>query len=503
MGNGGCGKSALIARAAQDLLGQTEHSQLLIMQRYIGGVSGTESLLNTLSELCVDLAFLNGYKQQESIQNKRDIRKILYKLLEGASAQRPVCLFLDSLDQLEQADEAWTLEWLPKELPPFSRLVVSVRSGTVAEASARIRFPGNIVEVYPLNLTEGKAILSAWMADKQCLHFSAGLPRVRGRRLTPDQEEAVLSRFSQSGSALWLKLAYEDASTWASWDPPRELPESIQDLIDDLFDTRLLKRQKHPRIFTHRAIAYLSAGRFGLSEDELGRVLGSDPDVRREFEGNQRTQKKWDNSEKLPPILWSRLRSDLESYLGELQMDGSVLMRWFHREFTDSFSARFLSSTVERHTIHGALASTFQKMERDLRPLEMNDDGLFRATDSGGKPVSAALRRLMEQPWHLWQSGAGAESHALVTDFGFCMGKCAANRAEDLLRDFIRSRGASENTSATESWSRIFFKKGRLLRRGDTKWPAHKILLQIAMEDADLSPLRYAAQTWLSKGLCD
>ena len=55
--------------------------------------------------------------------------------------------------------------------------------------------------------------------------------------------------------------------------------------------------------------------------------------------------------------------------------------------------------------MHGHLATTFVDLERAQRPGETNDDALFRATDAGGQQVSAALQRVMEQPWQLAKAG--------------------------------------------------------------------------------------------------
>ena len=76
---------------------------------------------------------------------------------------------------------------------------------------------------------------------------------------------------------------------WNSWHTPRDLPVSIHDLIHDIVDQKLLVQEQHPKIFTERALAYLTASRFGLAENEIGRALGCDRDVRAEFQENEKT----------------------------------------------------------------------------------------------------------------------------------------------------------------------------------------------------------------------
>jgi hypothetical protein len=48
-GGGGSGKSAVLARAAQESVQKSKRSGAIVLQRYIGGVPGTESLMTTLT----------------------------------------------------------------------------------------------------------------------------------------------------------------------------------------------------------------------------------------------------------------------------------------------------------------------------------------------------------------------------------------------------------------------------------------------------------------------
>jgi len=359
LGSGGSGKSALLARAAQQDVQQSKRSGAIVLQRYIGGVPGTESLMTTLTDLTADIATLYGQPQPPTPENVKALAEGFRAALGYALAKRPLILYLDALDQLDNVDGV-LLDWLPKELPMHVRVVVSTRAGTRVEQSARRRYPRSLIEVPAMRHTEGKAMLNAWLADKRAAWFNAGISPSQGRRLTKEQQQSVIAAFYKNGSPLWLKLAYEEAATWASWDKPQKLPNTVQGLIRDLVDKRLIKRENHPQIFAERALAYLAAGRLGLSEIELGISLGTDRAVRTEFEALEKTRHKWGDDKILPPILWSRLFFDLQPYLGLAQVDGALLMRWFHREFVAVLKARFLGSEEQRGAIHGSLAKTFQ-----------------------------------------------------------------------------------------------------------------------------------------------
>ena len=390
MGGGGSGKSALLARAAKESVQKSKRSDAVVLQRYIGGVSGTESLMSMLTAITSDIASRYGQPEPSVPENAKALAEGFNAALGQATAGRPMILYFDALDQLDSADSAWTLEWLPEKLPEHVRLVVSIRTGTDVEQWARRRFPRKLIEVPAMKPAEGQAMLEAWLAVTRAAWFNAGTAPPNGRSLTPHQQQLVLDSFNASGngSALWLKLAYEEVATWASWYAPRQLPTTIQGLIEDLIDRRLIGQYNHPKVFTEHALTYLTAGRFGLSESELGGILGTDKAVRDEFVAKEKTHRKWSNEKRLPPILWSRLYFDLQGYFGLAQVDGALLMRWFHREFGEVLKARFLSVEVHRVMIHGSLSKYFQDSvnvfrrvgeEPYHREMAKDDDGLLES----------------------------------------------------------------------------------------------------------------------------
>lgn len=52
-------------------------------------------------------------------------------------------------------------------------------------------------------------------------------------------------------------------------------------------------------------------------------------------------------------------------------------------------------------------------------------------------------------------------------------------------------------------WQAFWQEREHILRRGDDRWPAYKILLQLAVEHADDSPVTRHAEAWLEVGHCD
>jgi hypothetical protein len=473
-GGGGSGKSALIAQAYLSSI-EGALDDTVRLARFIGGVPGTESLMTLLIELTADIAAAYGQPTPPIPESMRAARQAFEEALRGSTAERPLVLFLDALDQLDRTDGALLLEWLPKELSDHTRIVASTREGQTLHSAQR-RYPKSLLEVPSMTPAEGRWMLDAWLADTREAHYNAGIAPTRGRRLTQSQREQALGTFERNGKPLWLKLAYEEARNWASWDETKVLPATVEAMVEDLITRRLLEVENHPHVFATRALTYLTAGRFGLSEEELDQALATDPEVTAEFEAqNAKTGQKWEPDEKrprLPPILWSRLYFDLQPYLAAAQVDGTIVYRWFHREFKEEIGKRYLTEEKATQTTHGHLADTFFA-------LAPHGDDLFRYADASGKQQPAALRRVMEQPWQLARAGRIADCDALLTDFGFCMGKCAANRSEDLVADTAPLQGDGRPHGY---WVRHLIAWKNRLRNGVASWPSHRILAQLTAE---------------------
>jgi WD40 repeat protein len=494
-GDGGTGKSALMATAYQKTLADAS-GQTVLLARFIGGVPGTESLMTLLTELTVDIEAAYGRPASPPPESMKVGRQAFEAALQGATAERPLVLFLDALDQLDRNDGAWLLEWLPRELGEHTRVVASTRTGQTLLQAQR-RYPKTLLEVPPMTPAEGRQMLDAWLADTREARYSAGIAPGRGRRLTPDQRKQVLNTFEQTGKPLWLKLAYEEARSWASWHTPTVLPATVEAMVRDLITRRLMEGENHPRALATRALAYITAGRFGLTDEELDHALATDSEVKAEFEAqNAKTGQKWVVDAKrprLPPILWSRLHFDLQPYLMQAQVHGTTVYRWFHREFKEEIGKTYLSDIQDKRDMHGHLANTFYA----LAPY---GDDLFKYTDVSGTQQPAALRRVMEQPWQLAQAGRHEMLTALLTEFGFCMGKCAANQSNDLVLDCLANPA---DQSTAHSITAFYISEGHILRRGTSAWPSHRILLQRASESDIEKPIRHGAIAWLEGEHCD
>jgi WD40 repeat protein len=92
-----------------------------------------------------------------------------------------------------------------------------------------------------------------------------------------------------------------------------------------------------------------------------------------------------------------------------------------------------------------------------------------------------------------------------LTSFPLLMRRCELGHLSFVLADFGRavSVAPEEVRKRLGVWTAFFQEKAHILRRGGASWPTHRILLQLAVEHADNSPLTNAAEQWLAAENCD
>ena len=344
--------------------------------------------------------------------------------LEAAGAERPLLLFLDSLDQLAVSYGAHGLSWLPTELPEGVWLVASTRPDEDDEAPRdagsdrpvaargqpatlqRLLPESAIIELGPMTLGEAEELLTKWLSGVR-------------RELTGVQRSTVIDSFARydpsghRGLPLHLRLAFETARTWCSYNEPTGIRDRVREMVAALYER--LEREHGPVLVGH-TLAYLAATRntMGLAEDEILDLFSAEPDteseprqgdaVLREF--NERTKPEHrppDGSlpPRLPVVVWSRLFFDLQPYLSTRSSEGASLLAFYHRELGEVATKRYLDGhRQDRHTV---LAAMFRSMG------DPRGDGTW-----AGRP-----RALAELPYHLTGAKRWDDAFEVLTDFTF------------------------------------------------------------------------------------
>lgn len=418
-GPAGSGKSALMAKAALDADDQFPNAVRLI--RFIGVTPPSVDARSLLQGLCEELG--QGFENSaEAPFEYRELVSAFRERLAWATADRPVVVFLDALDQLSESDNARSLVWLPRQLPPHVRLIVSVLNDPLSsEADPGTKSPTNSdpfetlkrrdkngellhqIRDYPEH--DAKALLSHWLRSDK-------------RTLTEVQEKLVLDAFAKCPRPLFLKLAAEEAKQWRSDSTTMTMPsaatpdEMLSAIINQLFD-RLSEPSNHGERLVERAIGYLVASKNGLTEDELLGLLSTDKGFFDEFVDRAKkvNQPLPTGVDSLPVAVWVRLYSDLQPYLTTRRADGTTLLAFYHRSLERVARGRFLSKQEIAGQRHQHIADYFTPKSKDENgELKFDALGFFRLTLEEQRawakklppePRPVNIRMVMELPHQL------------------------------------------------------------------------------------------------------
>ena len=114
-GPSGSGKSAIIARSSEDWEG---------IRRFIGTTPEASNGATLLRSLCEEIG--ERYGQIGDLPATfNEVTTLFQDRLRLATADRPLVLYIDALDQLDQQESVVAMNWLPRELPPNCRVIFS------------------------------------------------------------------------------------------------------------------------------------------------------------------------------------------------------------------------------------------------------------------------------------------------------------------------------------------------------------------------------------------
>ena len=391
-GESGSGKSAVMAVASQQYKGQGR-----LIRRFIGASPESASGHALLTSICKQIAPV------ETPVDYYQLEKALQERLATATAEASLVLFIDALDQLSASDPAREARWLPAELPPHVKVIVS----TTDDGE---RLPTGLpVRLERLTTAEGGLALDELLRGVD--------PRERRRTLQPWQREFVLAHFERCGLPLYLKLAAEESRLWKSFFPPDScaLGEGIAGVLDTLFD-RLASNANHGAVLVERSLGYLAAARYGLTEGEMLDVLAEDDAVWNDFDQRKHHEV---SERRLPVVVWSRLSLDLEPYLTERAAPGGTVTAFYHRQLAERVSAKFLVKD-EAEARHIGLARHFL-----AEPAWLDES---RKTPNARRSVELVFQQREARQWKA--------AEATLLDCPFLFAKCASGQVLDLDSDY-------------------------------------------------------------------
>ncbi|KAK3733109.1 hypothetical protein QZH41_007442 [Actinostola sp. cb2023] len=454
-GSSGSGKTsimAVIVNKAKEWLGR--HSVCVF--RFLGTSPDTSNIILTLTSITRQIheVFDLGPLKEEITEDFSRLVRHFHELLLSPqiTAEKPLLLVIDSIDQLTPSFNAHLMNWLPKSCPLNVNIIISVLPGyydILPTLRRSLRDDECYIEVPSLTKETGHQILDAWLEGNS-------------RTLTESQRAVVMESFSQCPQPLFLKLIYTEASQWSSYTDISgiSLGASVKEAITFLFD-RL--ERKHGKVIVAHALGYITAARHGLTENELEDILSLDDDVIDDV------YQYWDppveGVVRLPNLLWARIRHDINEFLVERQADKKTIVTWYHRQFWESAELRYLSDGEEKISRHALMCEYFQgtwgggckkhiTLTRRKKALPDADRQVASQPLLFAKDVYN-LRKLSELPFHLIKAEKlGTLKNEVLFNFEWINAKIHGQSLNDVLEDYenaLRDRRDMEIRLAKET----------------------------------------------------
>lgn len=161
---------------------------------------------------------------------------------------------------------------------------------------------------------------------------------------------------------------------------------------------------------------------------------------------------------RIPPLLWTRIRSDLPGYLSERDSSGVIVLTWYHKQFSEAATERYFKNLNHLHFTHSSVADYFLGIWAGIpKPFQyteiqkqrfgiMEREGLadrkvpqqpnvFYGRD--GWSVRYNLRKLDELPYHLLRAERIDELFSkCLFNYDFLHSKVSSCSLQALLADF-------------------------------------------------------------------
>lgn len=129
-GQGGCGKTSLLAKIAAMCFPWFEERNAvpLLILRFLGTTPDSSALAPMLISLCQQISYNFMLPMEEIPDDLVPLTAHFKQLITYGTAEQPLVVFLDSVDQLTGASGANKLTWLPSKIPKHCKVDSSICS---------------------------------------------------------------------------------------------------------------------------------------------------------------------------------------------------------------------------------------------------------------------------------------------------------------------------------------------------------------------------------------
>jgi hypothetical protein len=444
-GEPGCGKSALLARFAEELT--QRHSDWLIVSHFVGATATSTDLRRTLRRFCEHLKqSLDG--TQEIPEGLQQLMETFAQLLSQAAERRRVVLVLDAVNQFDAADNAERLAWLPRPLPTGVCLVMSAQQDRCSESLLANAPSVEEIRISGLETGEVSQFVRCYLAE------------IRRQFPTPEIEAAFLDKLS-SGNPLYILVALEELRVFGDFGELAERVASLPSTTDALFD-QVLQRLECDR-------GEQLVERFGVLLTRLRRRVTAE--AFKLLLGAGGASETGTQPERLPDMTWSRLYRAFRPYL--LERAGRI--DFFHGQLQVAVERRYLSTEAKRRDAHQRIAVFCGRWRRITLP-ELREYSLGYLTfHMASATMWEELGRTLRDPEFLEASRTGAHNITRpVADAARSADPMQSAAARDLILTLLQSQDLAQRRLGVEACAAADWLPPLVQAAGDSRGEARQ-----------------------------
>lgn len=437
---GGMGKSMLLAKWVDRFLISIENVEgQSIHFRFIGASDRSTTIYSLIRFLLCEMKETEHKFDDEIPEDPEKLLEAWPKLLEAAGEHGKTVIVIDALDQLETGLS--NLNWLPPQLPPNIKLIVSFKRGEQAaeELCQQLKTSGQIIrKVKPFEeIEDRKKLVHKYLSqylkdlDEQHLHTLIQSPGASN----PLYLKVVLSELRVFGafSNLGKKIRADFGKTPVS---------AFQGVLNRL-ETDPVYSKINPGQAPHLLFGLMAHARHGLSADELASLLIQELRL-------EDTEEERKNAKDTVYLFLRQVRPFLARREGRYD--------FFYESFKSAAKERYVENSFEEHLHNDSSMPDKPCPERYVE--KSHEEHLpnrffeccwhrmlakyFRSLPTWQENVSnieedynrkPTVRKVAELPYHQTYGQWWSELEAILCDIEFIEAKCIAKMVFDLLQD--------------------------------------------------------------------
>ena len=263
-GESGTGKSALLANVLEQYRAKHPHDQ--VIEHYLAAGYGAADPAKILRRLAAEIKRFTGTLKEIEASDDLLMQQLAEWLAEASAwAQQAGCSVIIALDGLDKLDGSRALAWLPWQMPPNVRVVVSTLAGESLDA---LRKRGEVeLAAQPFSIESARS------------YVIEALEKRRGKHLPAREIERIIAH-PRATLPIFLKTLVDELSMYGSFEG---LPGRISQCLaaaepDDLFEVILARLEDDMgRDSVQKPLEAIWAAPGGLSDAELVGFTGVTP----------------------------------------------------------------------------------------------------------------------------------------------------------------------------------------------------------------------------------